>query len=146
MAENGNGNGEIKQLVGVKHAYRGKVASLEADLRAKFEADLTEGKKRLKEEYLEAVVDVVFADDASLPIEVNMRKAEVSLDVTPKISMTVETKYPGKCPECGSDVRPNDKFCAECAYPLQDESVSDEDPRRNLLGTTGRQRWTSRRP
>ena len=142
MAE--NGNGEVIQIAGIKRAYRGKVTSLEADLRAKFEADLTDGKNRLKREYLEAVVDVVFADDA-LPIEVNVRKAEVSVDVTPKVSMTVETKHPGKCPECDSTVGPNDKFCAECAYPLKETEVTDEDPRTKLLGTTGSFRRKRRR-
>jgi hypothetical protein len=142
MAE--NGNGEVKQLAGVKRAYRGKVTALEADLRAKFEADLADGKKRLKDEYLEAVVDVVFADDA-LPIEVNVRKAEVSVDVTPKVSVTLEAKQPGKCPECDSDVRPDDKFCSECAYPLKEEKRSEIEGDA-ILGTAGRQRRTRRRP
>jgi len=143
MAE--NGNGEVIQIAGIKRAYRGKVTSLEADLRAKFEADLTDGKNRLKREYLEAVVDVVFADDA-LPIEVNVRKAEISVDVTPKVSMTVETKHPGKCPECDSDVRPDDKFCSECATPLKTfDNEGEDDPRSTLLGVAGHSKRIRRR-
>lgn len=133
MAE--NGNGEVKQLAGVKRAYRGKVASLEADLRAKFEADLADGKKRLKNEYLEAVVDVVFADDAR-PVE-----------VAPKVTETIEAKSdPTKCPECGAPIDPMDKFCSECAYPLREEiATTGEDPRANLLGVAGHSRRITRR-
>ena len=134
MAE--NGNGEVKQLAGVKRAYRGKVTSLEADLRTKFETDLADGKKRLKNEYLEAVVDVVFADDDALPIEVNMRKAEISVDMTPRVNLVLETKQPGKCPECDSNVGPNDKFCSECAYPLKEEKPSEIEGDA-VLGTAG---------
>lgn len=141
-----NGNGEIKQLVGVKRAYRGKVTSLEADLRAKFEADLKAGKKDLKDQYLESVVDIVFADPDAAPVEVTVSKPEIAVDVTPKVSVSVEAKRPDKCPECDSDVRPGDKFCSECAFPLKDESVSDEDPRRNLLGTADRIGGKRRRP
>jgi hypothetical protein len=143
MAE--NGNGEVKQLAGVKRAYRGKVTSLEADLRAKFEADLADGKNRLKREYLEAVVDVVFADDA-VPVEVSVKKAEISVDVTPRVSVSVEAKTdPTRCPNCDAPIDPMDKFCSECAYPLKEENVTDEDPRTNLLGTAGSFRRKRRR-
>jgi len=117
-ADNGNGNGELRQLLEIKRAYRRDLASLEEDLRAKYERDLTDSKKRLKEQYLENVVDTVFAEPAPVkPVpEVAPPQASVSkADVLPR------------CPDCDAPVDPTDKFCAECSYPLK-EDVKDDAP------------------
>ena len=40
-----NGNGELRQLLGIKRAYRKDLASLEEQLKAQFERELAESKK-----------------------------------------------------------------------------------------------------
>lgn len=113
-AENGNGNGELRQLLEIKRAYRKGLTSLEEELKVQFERDLADGKKRLKEKYLENVVDAVFAESAPVP-----PKTEIVEPSAPS-----EPESP-KCPECGSPVDPMDKFCAECAFPLTEEVKND---------------------
>lgn len=109
-----NGNGELRQLLEIKRAYRKGLTSLEEELKVQFERDLADGKKRLKEKYLENVVDAVFAESAPVA-----PKAEVVEPSAPS-----EPESP-KCPECGSPVDPMDKFCAECAFPLTEEVKND---------------------
>ena len=123
-----NGNGELKQLLEIKHAYRKGVTSLEEELKAQLERDLADGKKRLKEKYLEAVVDTVFAESTPAPPKPEPVEAPAIVESEPK------------CPECGSPVDPSDKFCAECAFPLTEE-VKDDAP----VGTTSRKLRTRRR-
>ena len=113
-AENGNGNGELRQLLEIKRAYRKGLTSFEEELKVQFERDFADGKKRLKEKYLENVVDAVFAESAPVA-----PKAEVVEPSAPS-----EPESP-KCPECDSPVDPTDKFCAECAAPLNPEGVMD---------------------
>ena len=108
-----NGNGELRQLLEIKHAYRKGVTSLEEELKAQFERDLADGKKRLKEKYLEAVVDTVFAESAPAPPKPEPVEAPATVESEPK------------CPECGSPVDPTDKFCAECATPLKEDLIQD---------------------
>jgi|GEM_PF-6297763 len=117
-AENGSGNGELRQLLEIKRAYRKDVATFEADLTAKFDRELEDGKKLLKQEYLEEVVDTVFADAPPAPSKLEAAKAPASAPAEPESA---------KCPECESPVDPMDKFCAECATPLK-ESENDERP------------------
>lgn len=116
-----NENGELRQLLEIKRTYRRNLMSLEEELKAKYERELADGKKRLKEEYLESVVDVVFAEPAppspSPPAPVEETKLEPAS----------EMKQPGVCPECDAPVGPDDKFCAKCAFPLKEE-VKDEAP------------------
>ena len=113
-AENGNGNGELRQLLEIKRAYRQGLTSLEGQLKADYERDLADGKKKLKEKYLEQVVDAVFAESA--PVAPKVEVAEPSAPAEPESP---------KCPECGSPVDPVDKFCAECAFPLTEEVKND---------------------
>jgi len=115
-ADNGNGNGELRKLLEIKRAYRKDLTSLDEELKAKFERELADGKKRLKEQYLENVVDTVFAEPAPAK-----PKPEVAAPRAP-----VEPTQPS-CPECGGTVGASDKFCANCAYPLQ-EDVKDDAP------------------
>ena len=128
-ADNGNGNGELRELLEIKRAYRKNLTSLEEELTAKFKRELIDGKKRLKEQYLENVVDTVFADPA--PTDSKPLVVEPSVPAEPT---------PPSCPECGSSVGANDKFCANCAYPLK-EDVKDDAP----MVTTGRKLRTGRR-
>ncbi len=107
-----NGNGELRQLLEIKRAYRKGLTSLEEELKVQFERDLADGKKRLKEKYLESVVDAVFAESAPPKTEA----------IEP--SAPPEPESP-KCPECESPVDPMDKFCAECAFPLTEEVKND---------------------
>jgi len=113
-AENGNGNGELRQLLGIKRAYRKDLASTEEQLKAQFERELAESRKRLKEKYLENVVDTVFAEPTPAP-----PKTKVAMPSAPA------EPEPPKCPECDSPVDPTDKFCAECAFPLTEEVKND---------------------
>lgn len=115
-AENGNGNGELRQLLEIKRTYRQGLTTLEGQLKADCERNLADGKKKLKERYLEQVVDTVFAEPA--PASPKPEPVEAPVPAEPESP---------KCPECGSPVDPMDKFCAECASPLK-ESESDERP------------------
>jgi len=105
-----NGNGELRQLLEIKRAYRRDLTTLEEELKARFERELLDGKKRLKEQYLENVVDAVFGEPA--PAEPK--------PVAVEPGAPAETKPPA-CPECGGTVDPNDKFCANCAFPLKED-------------------------
>jgi hypothetical protein len=117
-ADNGNGNGELRQLLELKRGYRRDLMSLEKELRLKFERELIDGKKRLKEQYLESVVDTVFAEPAPVKPEPEVAPPDASL---PKADV------PPRCPDCDAPVDPTDKFCAECSYPLK-EDVKDDAP------------------
>jgi hypothetical protein len=109
-AENGNGNGELRQLLEIKRAYRQGLTSLEGQLKADYERDLADGKKKLKEKYLEQVVDAVFAE--STPVAPKVEVAEPSAPAEPESP---------KCPECGEPTAEGDKFCSRCASPLAEE-------------------------
>jgi hypothetical protein len=109
-----NGNGELRQLLEIKRAYRQGLTSLEGQLKTDYERDLADGKKKLKEKYLEQVVDAVFAESA--PVAPKVEVAEPSAPAEPESP---------KCPECESPVDPMDKFCAECAFPLTEEVKND---------------------
>jgi hypothetical protein len=112
-----NANGELRQLLEIKRGYRKELASLEEELKTKYDLDLADGKKRLKEQYLENVVDTVFAEPTPAP-----PKPEVAMP-----SALAEPEPP-RCPECDSPVDSTDKFCAECAAPLKSEGVMDNAP------------------
>ena len=114
-----NGNGELRQLLDIKRAYRRDLAAFEKELKAKFERELADGKKCLKERYLENVVDTVFAEPAPAPpIE---QPAPVPEPASPPAPVEVKPA----CPECGSPISATDKFCPQCACPLK-EDVRDE--------------------
>ena len=117
-----NGNGELRQLLEIKRAYRRDLTSLEEDVRAKLERELADGKKRLKEQYLESVVDTVFAEPApSTPQDPAPSEAKTEPELAPKGTIVLAEE----CPECLSPVNPGDKFCSRCAFPLQ-EDVKNE--------------------
>lgn len=124
-----NGNGELKQLLEIKRTYRRDLTSFEEEFTAKYERELADGKKRLKEQYLENVVDAVFADTAPAKTIPGVEEPGVP----------AEPESP-KCPECDMPVAEGDKFCAECAYPLQ-EDVRNE----TKVASTGRRQSTRRR-
>ena len=128
-----NGNGELKQLVEIKRAYRKGLASLEEQLTAKYERELADGKKQLKEHYLENLVDTIFADSAPAKTV-----PEPAAPTTP-----AEPESP-KCPACETPVGEGDKFCAECAYPLMEESAKEVDMSEWPVASAGR-RLRSRR-
>jgi len=130
-----NGNGELKQLLEIKRSYRKGLTSFEEELKAKFERDLADGKKRLKEQYLEGVVDVVFAEPAA------SQAMEPALTVTPQVEVKTEvTSKPESslpvidCPGCGTRVDANANFCSRCAYPLK-EGERSVAPASRKLGT-----------
>jgi len=124
-----NGNGELKQLLEIKRTYRRDLTSFEEDLAAKYDRELVDGKKRLKEQYLENVFDAVFADPA--------RAKAIPGVEEPSAPAMPESP---KCPECETPVGEGDKFCAECACPLQ-EDVRNE----TKVVSTGRRQSTRRR-
>ena len=135
-----NGNGELRQLLEIKRAYRQDVAKTEADLRAKLERELAEAKKLLKEQYLEDVVDTVFAEATPAPPTPEPVKAPPPASAEPESP---------KCPNCESPVDPMDKFCSECATPLTDEE-ENRNERPSManfpVASTGSQLRTRRRP
>jgi len=130
-ADNGNGNGELRKLLEIKRAYRKDLTSLEEELSVKFERELADGKKRLKEQYLENVVDTVFAEPA---------KPTVVVPVTPVEPVPAEVPVPSpRCPDCNTPVDPSDKFCAECSYPLKDPLRGDVKNDAPVVSTDRRQ-------
>jgi len=116
-----NGNGELRQLLEVKRAYRADLAAFEADLKARYEQELADAKKRFKEQYLELIVDVVFAE--TIP----MAPTEEPAPTPEPASSAAPAEVKPSCPECGSSISPSDKFCPQCACPLK-EDVKDETP------------------
>ena len=122
-----NGNGELRQLLEIKRAYRRDLTSFEEELTSRYEGELADGKKRLKERYLENVVDTVFADPA--PVKT------VPKAVAP--TATAEPESP-KCPECETSVAEGDKFCAECACPLIEEPEKEADMSEWPVASAGR--------
>jgi hypothetical protein len=111
-----NGNGELKQLLEIKRTYRRDLTSFEEELTSKYERELADGKKRLKEQYLENVVDAVFADPA--PVKTIPGVEEPGVPAEPESP---------KCPECETPVADGDKFCANCAAPLIDPLKEGQD-------------------
>jgi hypothetical protein len=131
-----NGNGELKQLLEIKRSYRKELAEREAELKAECERKVAAAKKELKGKYLEKVVDSVFAEPATAP-EAKLEPPPSNMTVQYSSSQTPSAegtrviagyepeKVPAavkspRCPECNAPVDPTDKFCAECAYPLED--------------------------
>jgi len=127
-----NGNGELRQLLEIKRGYRKELASLEEELKTKYELDLADGKKCLKEQYLENVVDTVFAEPA--PVHVTV-EPKTETEPTPKGAGTVVLAQ--ECPECGAPVHPEDKFCSRCAAPLKEDEKLGES-----VAIAGRKRST----
>jgi hypothetical protein len=111
-----NGNGQLAQLVQIKRAYKKSVADLETELKTKYEQELSDGRRRLKGQYLENVVDTVFAD--STPVKAVPGIVEPSVPAEPESP---------KCPECETPVAEGDKFCANCAAPLIDPLKEGQD-------------------
>jgi hypothetical protein len=136
-ADNENGNGELKQLLEIKRAYRKELTSLEEDVRAKLERELVDGKKRLKEQYLEKIVDTVFAEPVPVrPVTPTPSEAKTEPEHSPRGTIVLAQE----CPECGASINPGDMFCSKCAYPLK-EDVKNETP----VVSAGRQLRTRRR-
>ena len=110
-------NGELKQLLEIKRAYRRSLTTFEEETRTKFERELAEGKKRLQGQYLESIVDAVFAEAAPTPpVEESAPALEPMLAPTPT---PVEVKL--VCPDCESPIALSDKFCPQCATPLKED-------------------------
>jgi len=107
-----NGNGELRQLLDIKHAYRKDVSEYEADLTEKYERELAQAKKQMKEKYLEKIVDTVFAD--TMPAQ-----------PSPPEPAPVEVPEVRVCPECDGLVTRSDKFCSHCASPLREGENSE---------------------
>jgi len=121
-----NGNGELRQLLDIKRAYRKGLTSLEEKLKAQFERDLADGKKRLKGQYLENVVDTVFTEPAP-PATVEVEAKEATIALRPEVKLDVKVSTPGVCPECQAKVDTSDKFCSQCAFPLTEPVEKEAD-------------------
>jgi hypothetical protein len=117
-----NGNGELKQLLEIKRAYRKDLASFEEDVRAKLERELADGKKRLKEQYLEKIVDTVFAEPAPSR---SVAPAPVEVETEPETPPRGTAVIAQECPECSAPVNPGDMFCSKCAYPLKEDAKNE---------------------
>jgi hypothetical protein len=124
-----NGNGELRQLLEIKRNYRKDLEAREAELKAEYERELASARKETKQKYLEKIVDTVFAEPAPAP--------EPTPEPAPVDGVRLIAGYepqtvhaadePRRCPECDAPVDPMDKFCAECASPLQ-EDVKENAP------------------
>jgi hypothetical protein len=128
-----NGNGELKRLLEIKRGYRKELGECETELKAEYERKAAAAKKELQGKYLEKVVDTIFAEPAPAP-EPKPEPVEGTRVIAGYEPETVPApEKPPRCPECNAPVDPTDKFCAECAYPLQ-EDVKENAP----VVTTGR--------
>ena len=135
-------NGEVRQLLEMRRAFRECVLALESELKAKYERELKEGKSRLREQFYEDVVS--FLDTA--PGFAEAPKAEPTMppeaksEPEPTKTAEVPTKS-GVCPECDAKVDPDAKFCSQCAAPLKDEEMKDE-PTKETVASASRKRGT----
>jgi ribosomal protein L40E len=111
-----NGNGEVKELLEIKRRYHKNAAELEAKLLADFERDLTDGKKQLRERYLEQVVDVIFAETPPQKSPVVEEKKPEPVEAVPGAKV---------CSECGARLDEGAKFCGQCATPVEEEALKD---------------------
>jgi hypothetical protein len=126
-----NGNGELAALLEIKRGYKKDIANLEAELKAKFEKELTDGKKQLKDVYLEKIVDVVFAEP---PIEASVKEAEPEPVVHPQEAVVIPAPAPlSECSECGAKLDPGAKFCSRCAAPVKEDEKHEAN-----VGSAGR--------
>jgi hypothetical protein len=118
-----NENGELKQLAAIKRAYRKALTSLEEELKAKYERELADGKKKAKEEYLESVVDVIFAEPAAAEVEppTAVPQVEVKTEVTSKPPPPLPVI---DCPGCGARVAASAAFCSQCGFFLKEDERS----------------------
>ncbi len=125
---NGNGNGEVKKIVELRHSYKDDVAKLEADLKARLEQELETGKKDLKDKYLEHVVDWFYGNGLNAPDA----QPEQGLDAPPEHAdeppmpdadepepLPTDGPDPTACNECGAKVVEGDRFCSQCATPIE---------------------------
>lgn len=160
---NGNGNGEVQKLVALKHGYKDEVAQLEADLKAKFQQELEQGKKDLKDKYLEKLVDWFYSngfneqppapppEPVAEPESTPTQGPGVEVTVTPStpVEETTEQEEPETesalstpvCEGCGSTLEPADKFCSQCATPVEAETQTNSPsgtvaPAGRITGTT----------
>jgi hypothetical protein len=121
-ADNENGNGELKQLLEIKRAYRKDLTSFEEDVKARLERELTDGKKRLKEQYLEKIVDTVFTEPApARPVTSTPSETKTEPEHQPRGTVVIAQE----CPECAAPVNPSDMFCSKCAYPLKEDAKNE---------------------
>jgi hypothetical protein len=122
-----NDNGELKQLLELKRGYQKELAEREAELKAECERKVAAAKKELQGKYLEKVVDTVFAEPAPAPEPTReVAPAEGTRVIAGYEPETVPTpEKPSRCPECNAPIDPMDKFCSECAAPLQEEVKED---------------------
>jgi hypothetical protein len=114
-----NGNGELAQLVQIKRAYKKSVVDLETELKVKYEQELANGRRRLKEQYLENIVDAVFSESPALP------PTQSPAPTTPPKPIEVTEPPVKKCPDCGSQIEGEARFCPFCAFPLEEEKKPD---------------------
>jgi hypothetical protein len=139
-----NGNGELRQLLDIKRAYRQGLTTLEGQLKADYERDLADGKKKLKEKYLENVVDVVFTEPAP-PATVEVEAKEATIALRPEVKLDVKVSAPGVCPECEAKVDASDKFCSQCAFPLTEPVEKGADMSEWPVASAGRKLKPRRR-
>lgn len=124
-----NGNGELRQLLEVKHAYRADLAKFEADLKAKYDQDLADARKRFQEQYLERIVDIVFAE-AGTPAPIEAAHAEApKIEPAKDEPLAVPVIAPvARCPQCEAPIPPDANFCPQCAAPVKEEKTSEPQP------------------
>jgi hypothetical protein len=118
-----NENGELRQLAAIKRAYRKALTSLEEELKTKFERELADRKKKAKEEYLESVVDVIFAEPAAAEASTvtGVPQVEVKTEVTSKPAPPLPVI---DCPGCGARVAASAAFCSQCGFFLKEDEKS----------------------
>jgi hypothetical protein len=120
---NGNGNGEVKRLVELKHTFKAEASQLEEDLRKKFAQELEAAEKNLKDKYLEQVVDWFYSNGfGEKPPEPEQAPAAVAEPAPQPETESTASSGP-TCPNCGANLVPGDKFCSQCASPIEDQET-----------------------
>jgi len=119
---NENGNGEVKRLVDLKHTFKAEAAQLEEDIRKKFAEELEAAEKDLKDKYLEQVVDWFYGNGlAEKRPEPEQATPPPVVEAAPQPESTASSAP--TCPNCGASLVAGDKFCSQCASPIEDQET-----------------------
>jgi hypothetical protein len=136
---NSNGNGEVQRIIDLKHRFKDEIAQLEADIKARLEAELESGKKDLKDKYLEQLVDWFFSNGFNAPPEVIPAEPPIPAipSPTPTVEVTIkpqpeetteaqpEQASTDVCDTCGSTLDTDAKFCSQCSAPVETETQTN---------------------
>jgi hypothetical protein len=143
---NGNGNGEVKRIVDLKHRFKDDFMQVEAELKAKFEEEVEAARKGLKDRYLEQVVDWFYGngfnapDQPSVMPEVVVTPAEVTTSPSSHVDPDEAGPENPTCSECGVTLQHGDKYCSQCSAPVRE--VNEPEPQKTSTVVSAGRRIT----